>query len=164
VRRGPLPLANGVPASTARSQWRRRSLACRRSARSISATRRSTSDSSRRCARGSASRFRNRGARALQRPVRSPQIKVDTAGRRRRSHRSRSDRTGGWSLVGQTLFSWAEGNGPVRARLARRAGHECPHAAPQRRAVELAPDEVGKAFGKLFGKWRSVNAAASAGH
>ena len=52
-------------------------------------------------------------------PFRSPQVQVDTAGSAAAiASIGAAIGTGGWSLVGQTLLSWAEGSGPGPCQVA----------------------------------------------
>ena len=90
-------------------------------------------------------------------PFRSPQVKVDTAGSVAAiASIGAAIGTGGWSLVGQTLFAWAEGSGPGPCQIALGAATTTTAAAPAASAKGSSPvplaDDVGKAIGKLFGK------------
>jgi hypothetical protein len=87
-------------------------------------------------------------------PFRSPQVKVDTAGSAAAiASIGAAIGTGGWSLVGQTLFSWAEGSGPGPCQIALGAAAPASTAASAKGTPSSSlPGEVGKALGKLFGK------------
>jgi len=90
----------------------------------------------------------------LSGPFRSPQVKVDAVGSAAAiASIGAAIGTGGWSLVGQTLFSWAEGSGPgpCQVALGAPAGKATSAAAKSEQPSSL-PGEVGKAIGKLFGK------------
>ena len=114
-----LPLANGI-AKVDRSlaDGNRKSSACRRRARSTSATRRSTSRSSPRRARACRSISPGSRSRAHHRAVYARLTSRWTSRDRPRSSRSigAAVGTGGLSAVGQALFTWAEGKGPGPAR------------------------------------------------
>lgn len=87
-------------------------------------------------------------------PFRSPQVKVDTAGSAAAiASIGAAIGTGGWSLVGQTLFSWAEGSGPGPCQIALGApAADSTTASAKGASPSSLPGEVGKALGKLFGK------------
>ena len=87
-------------------------------------------------------------------PFRSPQVKVDTAGSAAAiASIGAAIGTGGWSLVGQTLFSWAEGSGPGPCQIALGTPAPASTTASSNGAPSNSlPGEVGKAIGKLFGK------------
>jgi uncharacterized protein involved in outer membrane biogenesis len=87
-------------------------------------------------------------------PFRSPQVHVDTAGSAAAiASIGAAIGTGGWSLLGQTLLSWAEGSGPgpCQVALGAPAGKSTSASAKDDQSNSL-PGEVGKALGKLFGK------------
>jgi hypothetical protein len=87
-------------------------------------------------------------------PFRSPHVQVDTAGSAAAiASIGAAIGTGGWSLLGQTLLSWAEGSGPGPCQVALGAPAANASASPAKGdpATDLA-NEVGKAVGKLFGK------------
>ncbi len=87
-------------------------------------------------------------------PFRSPHVQVDTAGSAAAiASIGAAIGTGGWSLLGQTLLSWAEGSGPgpCQVALGAPAANAPAQAAKGDPATDLA-NEVGKAVGKLFGK------------
>jgi hypothetical protein len=86
-------------------------------------------------------------------PFRSPQVKVDTAASAAAiASIGAAIGTGGWSLVGQTLFSWAEGSGPGPCQVALGAPAASAATAPAKGEPANLANEVGKAMGKLFGK------------
>jgi len=87
-------------------------------------------------------------------PFRSPQVHVDAAGSAAAiASIGAAIGTGGWSLVGQTLFSWAEGSGPGPCQVALGAPAATTTAASAKgESSNSLPSEVGKAIGKLFGK------------
>jgi len=87
-------------------------------------------------------------------PFRSPKVEVDTGGSAAAiASIGAAIGTGGWSLVGQTLFSWAEGSGPGPCQVALGAPAEKSTSASAKDAQPNSlPGEVGKAIGKLFGK------------
>lgn len=88
-------------------------------------------------------------------PFRSPQVKVDAAGSAAAiASIGAAISTGGLSLVGQTLFSWAEGSGPGPCQIAlgtKESASASAAPATGGSPIPLASD-VGKAIGKLFGK------------
>jgi uncharacterized protein involved in outer membrane biogenesis len=87
-------------------------------------------------------------------PFRSPQVHVDAAGSAAAiASIGAAIGTGGWSLVGQTLLSWAEGGGPgpCQVALGAPAGKSTSASAKGDQPSSLT-GEVGKALGTLFGK------------
>jgi hypothetical protein len=88
----------------------------------------------------------------LRRPIPLAARQVDTAGSAAALRRRRGDRTGGWSLLGQTLLSWAEGSGPGPCEVALGAPAASAAASPAKDEPANLVNEVGKAVGKLFGK------------
>ena len=89
-------------------------------------------------------------------PFRSPQVHVDAAGSAAAiASIGAAIGTGGWSLVGQTLLSWAEGGGPgpCQVALGAPAGKSTSASASAKgEQPSSLTGEVGKALGTLFGK------------
>jgi hypothetical protein len=87
-------------------------------------------------------------------PFRSPRVQVDAAGSAAAiASIGAAIGTGGWSLVGQTLLSWAEGGGPGPCQVALGApAGKSTSASAKDAGPGALPGEVGKAIGKLFGK------------
>jgi AsmA family protein len=91
----------------------------------------------------------------LSGPFRAPQVKVDAAGSVAAiASIGAAIGTGGLSLVGQTLFAWAEGSGPGPCQVALGAKESTSASAAPAKGSSPIPlaDDVGKAIGKLFGK------------